>query len=364
MKVKLIVASVLLMFGLFLLGKTISWVKVEGDEIVVRQHITKGVVDEVWGSGTHFYIGWIWDVYKYDIGIQKITFDSQDENKDAEYSRIPVEIGANGGQRAFIALSSNYRVMPSKIVEMHKQGIGRTYEAVLLKREIVDIVNEIARPYASALDIYSGAGFVEFKTRIEKALKEDSVLRNSGIDIENTIIYGVHLDPAYEAEIAAKQLAMQQKLRKQEETKAAEEEARRIFAMSQANVERVRQESEAQKIQMVKAAEANAEQQVLAAKAEKEKRVLEAEGKRDASLASAAGILAEGEAQAKVDALKRESLYAGESGSWRAKVEIEIARAKQFDGLFRGVQIIPEKAVITTAKGLGIMAEDFEAKHS
>lgn len=363
-KAKLITFGVTFVLTLMIFPLFISWTKVEGNEVAVRQHLTRGVVDGIWSSGTHYYVGFFWDVYKYDIGIQKITFDN-DRNNDAEYPRIAVEIGANGGQRAYIAMSANYRLMPSKVIDLHKQGIGKTYEAVLLKREIVDIVNEIARPYPSALDIYSGAGFVEFKNRVEKALRENLVLKNSGIDIENTIIYGVHLDPAYEAEIAAKQLAMQQKLRKQEETKAAEEEAKRIFAMSQAEVEKVRQNSEARKIEMVKQAEANAEREVLAAQAEKQKRVLEAEGQRDASLAKAAGIIAEGEAQARVDALKRESLYAGESGAWRAKVEIATAQAEKLKNLLTGVQVIPENAIIQIGKSsLAIEAETNDRRFS
>lgn len=354
--IKLSIIGVVALISLFLVGNTISWTKVEGDEVAVRQHLFKGVVDDVWLSGTHFYIGWIWDVYKYNIGIQKITFDNMNENRDTEYPRVAVEIGPNGGQRAYIAVSANYRLMPSKIVDLHKQGIGRSYESVLLKREIVDIINEIARPYPSALDIYSGAGFVEFKTRVEKALKENTVLKNSGIDIENTIIYGVHLDPAYEQEIAGKQIATQQKLRKQEETKAAEEEAKRIFAMSQAQVEEIRQQSEAKKIQMVKQAEANAEREVLAAEAEKKKRLLEAEGERDANLAKASGILAVGEAEAKVQALKRESLYAGESGAWRAKVEIATAQAEKMRGMFQGVQIVPERTVLRAGEATGTVS--------
>lgn len=339
---------------LFLLGNTVSWTKIEGNEVAVRQHLTQGVVDDVWTSGTHFYMGWFWDVYKYNIGIQKITFDNMKNNKDAEYERIDVEIGANGGQRAYISLSANYRLMPDKIVALHKQGLGRDYENVLLKREIVDTINEIARPYPSALDIYSGAGFVEFKTRVEKALKENQMLQKSGIDIENTIIYGVSLDPAYEAEIAAKQLAMQQKLRKQEETKAAEEEARRIFAMSQANVEKVRQEAEASKIQVITQAEGAAKQAILAAEADKKKVVLEAEGKRDASLAEAAGITARGEAEAKVAQLKRDASYAGESGARKAQVEVAGLQAEKLKGMLQGVSVISDKALYNMGKATGM----------
>ena len=150
-------------------------------------------------------------------------------------------------------------------------------------------------------------------------------------------------------------MAGQQKLRKQEETIAAQEEAKRIFAMSQAEVEKARQEAESKKIGVVKEAEAQAEQEILKAGAEKQKRVLEAEGERDANLAKASGVLALGEAEAEVQALKRESLYAGDSGAWRAKVEIATAQAEKMKNLFQGVQIVPEKTILRVGESTNVV---------
>ncbi len=344
-------------------SKTISFVKVQGNEAVVRQHLVHGIVDDVWRDGTHFYIGWFWDVHKYNIGTQKVTFDQREPdatgfqgNSDAEYPRIAIDVGENGGQKVYIALSVNYRVGweldPSgvpvfsarKLVGLHKDGIGKDYESVILKRTVVDVVNQLARP-RQALEIYSGEGFVRFMNDLDDALKSHPVFQNRGIYIENTILYKVYLDPAYEAEIAAKQLAIQQTLRKKEETKASEEEARRAFAEAQANVEKRRQEAESKKIEQVKAAEARAEQEVLAAEAEKKKRILEAEGDRDANLAKASGVLAVGKAEAEVDALKREALYGGKAGEMRARVEIAEFQAQKLRGLLEGVKVVNDKTV-------------------
>ena len=194
----------------------VSWnffaiVKIEGNEVAVIQDWKKGVLERTLPSGTHFYNNWAWDVYKYDIGTQKITFDSYN-NKDAEWPSIQVEVGENGGQKAEVSLSCNYHLNPTKIVSIHNQGIGKTYEAVVLKREIVDIVNEIARPHASALELYSGSGFVKFKTDVEKSLKENVFLASKGQEIENTIIYKVQLDNNNAAEIAGKQTTDAQRL--------------------------------------------------------------------------------------------------------------------------------------------------------
>lgn len=349
-RVKLGVAGFVLIAAIGIFANTFAMAKIEGHEVGVRQHLTQGVVQDVFTSGTHFYNGWMWDVHVYNIGTQKITFDAAAENPDAEYGRIAVEVGENGGQRAEVAISVNYHINPVDVVKLHKQGIGKTYENVVLKREIVDTVNEIARPAKSALDIYSGAGFVRFKNEVDAALKNNAVLKDRGIDVENTIIYGVHLDPAYEQEIAAKQIAQQQVLRKQEETKAAEQEAKRIFAFSQAKVEEARQVAEASKITEVTAAEAQAR-----------KTVLDAEAERDSNLARSAGELAIGKARAEVKKLESVSLYEGDAGTRRAQVEIAKYRADAAKGLFEGTKILPSNLAAIGASVLGIEEESRKA---
>jgi regulator of protease activity HflC (stomatin/prohibitin superfamily) len=245
-----------------------------------------------------------------------------------------------------------------KLVKFHKDGLRQNYDTVVLKRTVVDVVNKIARPH-EALEIYSGKGFVEFKEAVDKELKGHHVFKDRGILVENTIIYKVYLDPKYEAEIAEKVLAIQTTLKKQQQTLASQEEAKRVFAESQANVEKVKQEAEASKIQQIKKAEANKEQEILQAQAEKQKRVLEAEGDRDANLAKASGILAVGQAEAQVEALKRDAMYAGESGMRRANVEIATKTAEKMTGLFKGVQIVPEKTILNVGKtALTVNAEE------
>jgi len=358
----MVVVGIIALWALF---HTVSLVKIEGNEAVVRQDLFQGVMNDVWTSGTKVYCGWTTDIYKYNIGTQKITFDVKGENRDAEYERIEVNCGENGGQKAWIAISMNYRIgydtakdgapvfAPGKLVTLHKEGLRDTYENVVLKRTIVEVVNKVARPH-SAISIYSGQGFVDFVQSLESELKQSDVLKERGIYVENTIVYSVHLDPKYEAEIAAKVLAVQETLKIKEQTTAKQEEAKRMFAESQANVEKVRQDSEAAKIQMVKQAEANNEREILAAQAEKQKRVLEAEGNRDANLANASGVLALGKAQAEVEQLKRDAMYAGEAGSRRASVEIAGLQADKLKGMLTGVSVISDKALYNMGKSTGM----------
>lgn len=356
--IKIAVMLVVAIVGLWIIFHTVSVIRVEGNEALVQQDWNKGVVSQVLLSGTHFYSGWTTEMFKYNVGTQKATFDSQETNKDPQFERIVVDCGENGGQKAWIAMSINYRLgwemdeagnpvfSPEKLVKFHKDGLRSTYEQVVLKRTVVDVVNKIARPH-EALEIYSGKGFVAFKEAIDKELKGHHGFRDRGILIENTIIYKVYLDPAYEAEIAQKVLAIQTTLKKQQQTLAAQEEAKRVFAEAGAKVEQMRQDSEAQKIKMVKQAEADNEREILAAKADKIKQVLSAEGLRDANLANASGVLALGKAEAEVSQLKTNALYAGEGGSRRASIELATAQAEKLKGLFSGVQIVPEKTILS-----------------
>jgi hypothetical protein len=154
-------------------------------------------------------------------------------------------------------------------------------------------------------------------------------------------------------------LAIQTTLKKQQQTLSSEEEAKRVFAQSQADVEKIRQDAEAQKIKLIKEAEANKAQEILKAEAEKQKRILEAEGNRDANLAMASGVLAVGEAEAKVAMMKRDAMYAGEAGGRKAQVEVAIAQAEKLNGLFKGVQIVPERTILNVGKSaLTVSTED------
>lgn len=330
----LIVFVIVGFLAIIVISQFTAVIKLEGNEVGVIQDWS-GVKDKLMLPGTHVYNNFVNDIYKYNIGTQKITFDNK-QNPDSEYDPIQVEVGENGGQKAWVAISVNYHVSSDKIVILHKQGIGKTYESVVLKREIMDTVNEIARPHKSALDLYSGAGFVEFKNRVADALEENKVLIERGIVVETVMLSNVHLDPGYEQEIAQKQVAQQQALRKIEETKAAEQEAKRIFAMSQAQVEQARQIAEAKKITEVTDAEAKAR-----------KTVLDAEAERDSNLARASGELAIGKARAEIKQLDSASLYAGEAGLRRAEVEVAVKRAEILRGMFNGVKIIGEKTVLS-----------------
>ena len=116
----LVCLVIALVAGVTIVPMLVEWTTVQGDEVLVMQHWKSGVLDNVKLSGTHFFFpGAFYDLFKYDIGTQKITFDSQASNQDAEYQAIAVEVGENGGQKAWVAISVNYHLDTAKVVTLH-----------------------------------------------------------------------------------------------------------------------------------------------------------------------------------------------------------------------------------------------------
>ena len=158
------------------------------------------------------------------------------------------------------------------------------------------------------------------------------------------------LDEDYVGKIKARQLAYQDKLKNIEETKAAEEAARKTEALAEANKLKLIVEAEAAKQQKIKAAEASNESRILAAKAQAEEIKQKAAAERFRKEQDAKGLLAQGLAEAKVAEEKRDSKYSGVAGARAAQVEIEKARV----GLFQNMAIkgvITEKTALTIIEG-------------
>ena len=331
-----LIMALVLFFGCFAL------VKIAGDEVGVVQDWA-GVKDNIKRAGTHVYNNFVEDIHIYKIGTQKSTF-GQLAGQAGEYPPIPVEVGAQGGQSAQVLISVNYHVDPEKIITLYKQGLADTYEQVVLNREIIDTVNEVARPKKTALDIYSGQGFNDFKNEVHERLKNNDKLEERGIIVENTIISGIVLDPEYTRQIALKQIAQQNTLRAIEEAKAAEEEAKKVKAQMQSEVERRTQEANAKKAE-----------QVLSAQAEGESLKAVAEGQKAANEAKAVGDLALGRAEAEVLKLKSFSLYEGEAGERRARVEIASRQAEMMTALLNKITVLPEKTFAQVGKAGGVL---------
>jgi regulator of protease activity HflC (stomatin/prohibitin superfamily) len=331
-----------------------SWERVEGNERLITQGITSGVNDEIVGSGTYFYVPLKTTVYKYNVGTEKFIMGRQDlyngKGSDfVDYPAFTVTTGGNGREQpATFSVTLQYRLDPSKLVDLHKTA-QNNYEDLVIKPALTRIISDQATTQ-TVLDFYSGEGRVTLQRNIEKAITEHPALSAVGIMVETFVIDSIDLDKEYVAQITGRQLATQQKLRAIEEAKAAEEIAKKVEAEAQADKLKKIVEAEAAKEQRVKAAEAAASEVELAAKADATKVKAAAEAQRFSKEQDAKGLLAQGLAEAQVAREKAAAKYTGEAGARQAQVEIEQARVSLFKNMnIQGV--LPEKTVMTIING-------------
>lgn len=331
-----------------------SWERVEGNERLVTQGINDGVSDTIVGSGTFFYVPLKTTVYKYNVGTEKFIMGKSElyngkGSDNVDYPAYTITTGGNGKEQpATFSVTLQYRLDPSKLVELHKQA-GSNYEDLRIKPALTRIISDQATTQ-TVLDFYSGEGRVALQRNIEKAITANDALSEVGIVVETFVIDSIDLDPAYVAEITGRQLASQKKLRAVEETRAAEEVAKRVEAEAEADKLKKIVEADAAKQQRVKAAEAAAAETELAAKADATKVKAQAEASRFQKEQDAKGLLAQGTAEAEVAQKKAVAKYAGEAGARQAQVEIEVARVEMFKNMaIQGV--ISEKMALTIING-------------
>lgn len=331
-----------------------SWERVEGNERLVTQDFSDGVSNETVGAGTFFYVPLKTTVYKYNVGTEKFIMGKQElyNGKGSDFVDYPaytITTGGNGKEQpATFSVTLQYRLDPSKLVELHKQA-GSNYEDLRIKPALTRIISDQATTQ-TVLDFYSGEGRVTLQRNIEKAITDNEALSEVGIVVETFVIDSIDLDPAYVAEITGRQLASQKKLRAVEETRAAEEVAKRVEAEAEADKLKTIVEADAKKQQRIKAAEANAAETELAAKADATKVKAAAEADRFQKEQNAKGLLAQGLAEAEVAQKKAIAKYAGEAGARQAQVEIEQSRVELFKNMaIQGV--ISEKMALTIING-------------
>lgn len=291
-----------------------------------------GVSKDVLQPGTHFYQPLCREVYVYHVGTQLFTMKG--DGKAPAEGQAPVgdeaclKVKIKGGQEACLDIRTEYEIDRRHLPDLHK-AVKDQYEQVILRPAVIRATKNRAT-VMTADAIYADETQVALEKHVEEELLKDDDLRRNGIIIHSFIIEGVHLDPKYEEEVKAKAIAQQTRLKEIELAAAAQETAKRTAAQAQAQVEQARANADAAKIGKVK----------------------EAEGQQEAAILEAKGIIAKGEAQARVEMLKREAMYAGAAGAWRGRIEIERARAEVIKGILAGVTVIPEHAVLQLTDGV------------
>ncbi|MFM1851029.1 MAG: hypothetical protein RIS54_713 [Verrucomicrobiota bacterium] len=334
--ISLIVAGLILVALLVASVFIVDITTVEGNEIGVKETWDGGVEAEPLQPKTYIlFPGFTQKIYKYDMSSQVFVMNDAAMNTYGEgRGRDSYLVQSSEGQDMRISLNIRWRRDPMHVVDLHKT-VRENVEEKILRPELMRVVKDQATT-RTALDAYSGEGLVKLQSDISSALMApDSELRKRGVIVENFVIEHIGLDPAYVEQIKARQVAVQERLRAIEETRAAEARAERAKAEAQAAYEKAVVDAKRDKEVGILSAQKLAEQQVLdaqaaakrvelAAEADKNRNVLAAQGEQEAALLRAQAIEALGKAEAEATKLKL-GAYSAEGSE--AFVRIEVAKS-------------------------------------
>jgi regulator of protease activity HflC (stomatin/prohibitin superfamily) len=306
---------------------------IKGNEIGVLETWSGGVDKKPRSPKTYFlFPGYSQIMYKYPISLNLFVMNNIPQGTETAEGRAvdAYEVQSKEGQTMKVSLNVQWRIDPTKVIEIHKT-VSPPVDAVAYhvgERLLRPVVMRIVKDQATmrlAIEAYSGDGLVKLQTDIHRLLSDpNGELCKKGVLVENFVIEGIELDKAYIGEITQRQVAMQKKLKEDELTKAADASALRVKAEAQADYNKQVVAAERDKAVGILKAEEQAKVQVLAAEAEKQKLVLEATGNRDADVLRAEGLLAVGKAEAEA---KKLALSAYAVSGADAFVRIEVARA-------------------------------------
>lgn len=356
-----IVTLVLVILGIFIGFMLVKIKHISGNELGVRETWTEGVDSEPLPPKTHiFFPGFTNTVYVYDMGMQVYVMnDNNGKEEIAEGRKSDAYVVQSADQQDMrISLRVQWARRADKVVALHKIARDLVEERIIRPR-LLNIVKNQAT-VRTALDAYSGAGLVKLQQDILKDLQADAEL-NQYIRIDSFVIEHIGLDKKYTNEIVERQVAVQERLKNIEKTKAAEAAAEKAKAEAQADYEKTLVEArrdkekgilDAEKTaqQQVLSAEAAAKQVALAAEAEKNRNVLLAIGEKEAALNRSEAILALGKAEAEAKKLQLLA-YSGDGAELFGRIEV----SKNMSEAFKNIKgYLPEKMTVN------LLAEQYD----
>jgi len=334
---------------------------VHGNEAGVLETWSGGVDPKPLPPKTYvFFPGFTNSVYTYDMGMMVYVMnDKNDPEEVAEGRKSDAYVVQSADQQDMhISLRVQWRRKLVTLPALHQVARDQVEERIL-RPLVLNIVKNQATT-RTALDAYSGPGLVKLQGDILTALQTNAEL-NQYLTIEAFVIEHIGLDPKYTGQIVDRQVAVQERLKNIEQTKAAEAAADKAKAVAQADYEQVIVAARRDKEKGILEAERAAQQQVLAAEAsakqvgfqataEKNRNVLIATGEKEAALNRAQAIEAIGKAEA--DALKlRLGAYAAQGAEGYVRIQVAQSMATAFQNI-KGY--LPEKMTVNT------LAENYE----
>jgi len=239
----------------------ISVVKVrtiDGDEMAVLED-WNGVRKEPIGPGTYFFVmnplthGQV-SVYPYKTGMQLYVMNDKDNGEEIAEGRIAdaYVVQSSDQQDMRISMRMQWKRRPDKLVNLHMNSRKNVVEENIIRTPFLNIVKNQAT-LRTALDAYSGPGLVSLQDDILKNLRTSKEL-NDYIEVVDQIV--------------ARQVAVQERLKNIEQTKAAEAAAEKAKAVAQADYEKTLVEARRDKEKGILDAERIAQQNVLRAEAD------------------------------------------------------------------------------------------------
>lgn len=357
-KVKLwsIIGGVSFLILLIAAFQFIGFVEVKGHQAAVVEGyyntlgMTKGVQKDLLNNGRHFYVPALSRPYVYNVGTDNFIMGDPKYYKNegtqfADFGPLTIKCGGRGNEQpATFSVTLQFHLDTDNLTTLHRYA-QHQYKDRIIKPALTNIIKSLTVEQ-HVLDFYTGVGYNKLQKDIEERIKTDPTLSEVGIVVDTFVLDQIDLDPAYEAEIQGRQLATQQKLRADEEAKAAESIALKKQAIANAKkLERI-VAAEADKQEKIKAAEAQNESRILAAKAEAQEIKQKATAERYRKEQDAKGLLAQGLAEAKVDKARKMSRYEGVAGLRQAQVEIAQLQVAKFKN-FNPAGVITEKTFLT-----------------
>lgn len=304
--------------------------EIEGNEVAVVE-TTSGPEKHTLGPGFHFLTGIRNDVYTYPINDQTYVMGNiKDRAGKGEVDEEELVVKTRDSQKVWVSFTLRYSLDRNKIIFPCKGPDGKStgdmcgihvdardnYEDTWIRPEVSRIVKDLASTY-TAKDIYA-AKRKDFNDGIERGLDDNKDLGQKGIMVKTFVLDLVRLEPDYEKAISATMLQEQLKQKAEKEAEASKQAAIAAREKAQAEVEITKQRAEADKQKRMKAAEAQ--------RFEREQEAI--------------GLLAKGEAEAKVAKLKKNADYDGVAGERRMKVEMARSYAEAAKGLFPNAQVV------------------------
>ena len=220
--VKRIIIGVVVLIVLFVLAQS-SWAIVGAGERGILLQL--GNIRGIFEPGLHFKLPFIQNVVMIDVRTQK--------------SEVKVDAASKDLQSIHTLVALNYHVDPAKVDSLYQQ-IGTEYEARIIDPAIQESVK-------AATATFTAEELITKRPTVKDEIKNklSARLSTSFIDIDDFSIVDFQFSESFNVAIEAKQTAVQQALKAENDLRRIEIEAKQKIETAKADAESIRIQGEA-----------------------------------------------------------------------------------------------------------------------